>query len=416
MNLFVVCNDYPFGIGEPYFENELKVIAPGFSKVYIVLPEYANKNSAPAFFMPANAELVYLNITVDGKAKQKGLVKALFSADFYGELANILFKFGQSPTPARLKTLLNYFVKAELFKQKMQPFLAEKAKPGDVLYTYWCTEYTYAISQLKAAFGLKAITRMHGWDVYYERSLCKYLPLRNAIFKKLDAAFPVSKNGREYLLNKVGKQFDKTIQTAYLGTFEGQEIDTPKGNELHIVSLSNLVEVKRLPKIVDALALIEGLHIIWTHIGGGPSFDKFEKQVKTKLKDKRNIRYELLGPKTKEEVYSLLSSAGYHCLLSTSDYEGLPVSFMEALSFGIPILAPTVGGIPEIVEHNHNGLLMPIRPTPKAVAKAIEDMAKLDGATYAAMRKNAYQLWLEKFNAEENYKKFMTTVISLNLR
>jgi glycosyltransferase involved in cell wall biosynthesis len=53
-----------------------------------------------------------------------------------------------------------------------------------------------------------------------------------------------------------------------------------------------------------------------------------------------------------------------------SDYEGLPVSLLEAMAVGVPAAATTVGGIPEVVRDGREGLLVPPRD-PRALADAI---------------------------------------------
>ncbi len=411
-NLFVICNDYPFDIGEPYLENEMIVNKNKFTKIYIIIPEYKIEDKTPQFYLPANAEVISLNIS-SGISKPKAFLKALTRRDFYSELTTILFNYKQAITLSRLKTLVNYYAKSAMFIDKFIIAVEGKINKGDILYTYWCTEYTYGITKLMDKFSAKAVTRMHGWDVYYERSINNYLPLRPAIFNRLNHAYTVSKNGTDYLLKKTSDKYKDKIKPAYLGTLPTHFIDTPKGKDLHIVSLSNIVEVKQLHKIASALALIDDVHIIWTHIGGGQGFDIFVNEVKSKLKDKTNIRFELTGAKSKAEVYELLANSGYHCLVNTSDYEGLPVSFMEALSFGIPIIAPIVGGIPEIVAHGANGFLTELRPQPKNVADAIKQMAKLNPQEYSAMRINAHRAWETKFNVEKNYAEFAIELSNL---
>ncbi|UPT65286.1 MAG: hypothetical protein M0D57_12005 [Sphingobacteriales bacterium JAD_PAG50586_3] len=185
MNLFVICNDYPFDIGEPYFENELIVNEKRFDNIYIIIPEFNITNKAPKYYLPANAEVIGLGIT-QGISKPKALLMALAKADFYSEVFTLLFKYKQLPTVSRLKTLINYYAKSAVFINKFMSNVAVKVKQKDILYTYWCTEYTYAITQLKDKVNAKAITRMHGWDVYYERSINNYLPLRPAIFSNLN--------------------------------------------------------------------------------------------------------------------------------------------------------------------------------------------------------------------------------------
>ena len=51
--------------------------------------------------------------------------------------------------------------------------------------------------------------------------------------------------------------------------------------------------------------------------------------------------------------------------------DGIPVSLMEAMAIGVPVVSCPVSGIPELVEHGHTGLLVPPND-PAALAAAIE--------------------------------------------
>jgi glycosyltransferase involved in cell wall biosynthesis len=67
----------------------------------------------------------------------------------------------------------------------------------------------------------------------------------------------------------------------------------------------------------------------------------------------QNVR--LLGPRP--DAARLMQAAD--ALLSTSRTEGAPSTFVEALFAGLPIVAPDVGGVRELVQHGYNGLLAP---------------------------------------------------------
>ena len=59
-----------------------------------------------------------------------------------------------------------------------------------------------------------------------------------------------------------------------------------------------------------------------------------------------------------------------NCFVMSSHLEGLCTSILDALSAGVPVVATRTGGIPEIIEHERNGLLAPPRD-PDALAGQI---------------------------------------------
>jgi glycosyltransferase involved in cell wall biosynthesis len=84
--------------------------------------------------------------------------------------------------------------------------------------------------------------------------------------------------------------------------------------------------------------------------------------------------------------------------LFTSDTESFCLSILEAMCFGCPSVARRVGGIPEVVEDDVTGLLVPAED-PAALARAVESLIK-DPARRAAMGRAAQQRAREKFSAD----------------
>ena len=66
-------------------------------------------------------------------------------------------------------------------------------------------------------------------------------------------------------------------------------------------------------------------------------------------------RVRFLGRRS--DIDRLLNAADFFVL--PSDIEGLPLSILEAMAHGLPIVASQVGGVPEIIDHDGNGLLVP---------------------------------------------------------
>jgi glycosyltransferase involved in cell wall biosynthesis len=91
-----------------------------------------------------------------------------------------------------------------------------------------------------------------------------------------------------------------------------------------------------------------------------------------------------------------LKLAQYDLLLLPSYREGYPGIIIEALSVGIPVVSTRVGGIPEIIECEHNGLLVECHQ-PVELAKAIRAFETID---YTAYCNNAYQTFQEHFESD----------------
>jgi glycosyltransferase involved in cell wall biosynthesis len=75
------------------------------------------------------------------------------------------------------------------------------------------------------------------------------------------------------------------------------------------------------------------------------------------------------------EHQALAAIAGADVLVVSSFMEGLPVVVMEALAIGVPVVAPRVAGIPELVEHERTGLLF----TPGHWPELTECLVRLAG-------------------------------------
>jgi glycosyltransferase involved in cell wall biosynthesis len=387
--LYIVVSRYPFGIGEPFLEDELKIIAKKFDKIFLVIPEpHADILNSDSYknYMPPNASVIKLHAAL-GNLNLTGSLRALFQPDFWAEISYIRSVYKLPLSMGILKHLLAYFVKAKLFADQMAPYL--KGDSHKVLYHYWCNEYTYGSTLLKDHDpGIKLICRIHGWDVYFERNEYNYLPLRRTIFSVADRIFTISENGKKYMQAKLPGVDTQKIITSYLGTIGAYfKAISKAGKTLNIVSLSYLVGLKRLDKLIDVLAQIPDAPINWIHIGGGPEYERVAAYAAEKLSSSKNVTYHISGLVSKEEIYRILHDQDFHFVLNCSETEGLPVSLMEAMSFGIPCIAPAVGGVPEIVVDGYNGILMSAGATTAEIKAAIYKAINMDERTISSSAK-----------------------------
>ncbi|HWR54477.1 MAG TPA: glycosyltransferase [Bryobacteraceae bacterium] len=125
-----------------------------------------------------------------------------------------------------------------------------------------------------------------------------------------------------------------------------------------VVSLARLDPQKNPLGLIEAFARVPNAHLVLA--GGGSLLEAVRKAA--------GPRVRVLG--VVEDVPELLAAADVFAL--ASDWEGHPVSVLEAMAAGLPVAATAVGGLPEIVEEGVTGRLVP-RGDMNALGHAIAD-------------------------------------------
>ncbi|NTW34232.1 MAG: glycosyltransferase, partial [Bacteroidetes bacterium] len=185
---------------------------------------------------------------------------------------------------------------------------------------------------------------------------------------------------------------------------------------LNIVSCSYINFNKRVDLIIESLSKIDSFNIKWTHLGDGRTREDFEITNQKALdffKNKKNIEYKFAGYCSNHDILSYYKQNIVDVFINLSIKEGIPVSIMEVMSFGIPVIATRVGGTVEIVKNEYNGFLLSENPEPAEVTGVIEKFYNLSDEKIKTLRNNAYTTWNELYNADKNYTKFVNDIISL---
>tara|TARA_Y100000294_G_scaffold88475_1_gene82535 strand:- start:491 stop:1666 length:1176 start_codon:yes stop_codon:yes gene_type:complete len=138
-------------------------------------------------------------------------------------------------------------------------------------------------------------------------------------------------------------------------------------NDMCLLSLSSLTLIKDLDSLIEGtrLATAKTNNIKLFIVGDG----EMKEYLKNKVERYQLNRYiKFIGNINEYEKDAYLEISDVFCI--TSIFENFPVSILEAMSYGKSLIATNVGGIPDIVKHNNNGIL--IRPkNPYDIAKAI---------------------------------------------
>jgi len=130
-------------------------------------------------------------------------------------------------------------------------------------------------------------------------------------------------------------------------------------------------------------------------IGGGD----LENQMKA-LVERLNLgkSVQSLGALPRNQALAHLRRA--RLMVFPSLWEGLPIAPMEALYFGVPVVATDIPGTDEVVAHNRNGILVG-NPSPSAMAAAVRDL--LDNPTrWAQLSANGKEDAALKFSRQAN--------------
>lgn len=145
------------------------------------------------------------------------------------------------------------------------------------------------------------------------------------------------------------------------------------------MTVGRLEAVKNHQLLIEALVSVESAHCLI--VGTGPMADQLKHFA---IQHGVSERIHFLGKR--DDIYSLMLAVD--AFIMSSDYEGLPITILEALESQLPIISTNVGAISEVVSHE-NGLLVSPKSLPEMVS-AIKVLIALDREVLLEMGKASY--------------------------
>lgn len=186
----------------------------------------------------------------------------------------------------------------------------------------------------------KVVYTVHGFDSI-RLAYRKFLPIEKVMQRACKAIVGVSKYDEK---NLKAEGITRNIHCVYNGieTLEAKDIslNIPNHYKKKVLCIARLAAPKRADLFMQVAQLLPEYAFIW--IGNQQEVTEHPKNVF------------FLGNIPNAGVYNSMADL----FMLASDYEGLPMVILEAMSLGKPIVASNVGGIKEIVRNNQNGYVV----------------------------------------------------------
>lgn len=398
MKLIVITQNFPYCNTETFLESEYPFLQKSFEEVvyFPLIKGECRKGCLDAKICNDYADLY--------RQKVKYLIRVLFSIGLYSSL-------WKQRTQLFEKNFLANIFKQEFHFQVFRTIIKQNLSLHDentIFYSYWFNAPVYALLKLREKLNLKykVVCRAHRFDVYDENG---EMPNREYCIRTINKVFPISQDAINWFTNKYGHS-EKYVLSR-LGVKDlGRIASHSSSNSFHILSVSIIHPRKRIYEIFQSVKEFTARHpelsIMWTHFGDGVQLKDFLLWTTTGH-NLPNLTIKIKGRVANSDILKYIGETPLDVFINLSTSEGVPVSIMEAQSFGLPVIATDVGGTREIMNTN-NGILLPSSPKIEQVVDA------LDKIMYNHFDRNEIKKsWKAYSDASLNFKIFVNHLCNL---
>lgn len=236
------------------------------------------------------------------------------------------------------------------------------------IHAHWATYPSTAAWMLGRLLGKPFSFTAHAHDIFVEDQLLSR-KLRSARLAVTISRFNVAH------LSRWRDAKAAPLEVVHCGVDLAELPLQLDGREAQLIgSVGRLDPIKGFPTLVESLRLLSANNTTFRCelIGEGPQRAELEAQRRAAGLEQRLT---LPGAQPQESVRALLSRVAVFVMPSVvtagGNQDGIPVALMEAMASGAAVVATTVSGLPELVRHEENGLLVPPED-PVALAAALE--------------------------------------------
>lgn len=260
------------------------------------------------------------------------------------------------------------------------------------------TPYIY----LSAWMNRRIVNHIHGadFDEFYRRASQNRKNRVKQIYDKCDCLIALSEEWKENLSEVVAQEKIVVVENYSVLNEKAIEDRKNKSNENIILFLGYIGQRKGCFDIPDIMDLVSQKKPEVKFILGG---DGEVDSVKALLKPELEKNIEFPGWVRGEEKDALLRKADVFFLPSYN--EGMPMSILDAMGYGLPIVSTTVGGISRIVKEKENGYVFEPSDT-QGMAGAIVELLENDKKR-KEFGENSIRIVEEGYSLETHVRKLL---------
>lgn len=239
------------------------------------------------------------------------------------------------------------------------------------LHAHWATYPSTAARILAGRIGRPWSFTGHAHDIFvHDQDLSGKLA-------QADFSVTISEYNCRQLSARLPSELHNRLAVIHCGVLPADLPFTAEGREpAYIVGVGRLDPIKGFIHLVKACALLQerGIDFRCDIIGDGPLRDDLQQAIN---QAGLSERVRLTGALPQQDVRQRINRATMFVLpsvlLADGNADGIPVALMEAMACGATAISTRVSGIPELIHHEENGLLV----TPGQAAELADAMARL---------------------------------------
>ncbi|MBI1807027.1 MAG: N-acetyl-alpha-D-glucosaminyl L-malate synthase BshA [Ignavibacteria bacterium] len=287
----------------------------------------------------------------------------------------------------------------------------------DIVHAHYAIPHAtsaYLAKQILGNGAIKIVTTLHGTDITLVGLEPSYLPVMKFSIEQSDGVTAVSRFLKEKTLTNYHIEKDIQVIPNFVDTHKYRRIDTSRicnylapQREKVLIHVSNFRTVKRVQDVVRIFNLVrQKIPAKLILVGDGPDRSNCEQLVR-ELDIIDDVKF--LGKQV--ELVALLSAADLFLIPSQSESFGL--SALEAMACELPVIASSVGGLPELIVHGETGYIAEIGDIERMAKYAIDLLT--NNPKYKLFAQASRKRAVEVFNAEkviDQYVRYYEQVLS----